>query len=78
MFRGERDVLLVSRQDGDWQFVCGKPDHHDPKEPYHVSVGILLERDPALQELASLPHGWEAERLTKGEQWLKTQSHFDT
>lgn len=73
VFRGERPVELVGRQDGDWQFVCGNIDHSDQSEPYHVSVGILLDADPSLNEVADLPNEWEAERQGKGNPWIRTR-----
>jgi hypothetical protein len=78
VYESSRDVLLVSREGGDWQFVCGKGDHHDPEEPYHVSVGVLLDRDPTLHDLSDLPPGWEAERNSRTEPWLRTTSKPDT
>jgi hypothetical protein len=54
-FWRERPVLLVIREDGDWQFLCGGADHADPLEPYHVSVGALLDADPTLNQIADLP-----------------------
>lgn len=73
VFRRERPVRLVGRADGDWQFVCGDTDHPDPREPYHVSVGVLLDVDPSLNEIADLPTEWEAERPEPGAVWLRTQ-----
>lgn len=72
IFRRERPVLLVVREGGDWQFLCGAADHNDPNEPYHVSVGILLDVDPTLNEVADLPPEWEAERLEEGGGWIRT------
>ena len=72
IFRRERPALLVVREGGAWQFLCGEIDHGDPKEPYHVSVGVLLELDPTLHQIADLPVGWEAERTTVGGDWLRT------
>jgi hypothetical protein len=72
LFRRERSVLLVGRQDGDWQFLCGQKDHLDPDEPYHVSVGVLLEVDPTLHEIANLLPEWEAERHEVGSTWIRT------
>lgn len=72
IFRRERPVLLVVREDGDWQFLCGGADHNDPLEPYHISIGVLLDIDPTLNEISDLPHNWEAERNEVGSDWLKT------
>ena len=73
IFHRERAVLLVGRQDGDWQFVCGSMDHSYPAEPYHVSVGALLDFDPTLDEIADLPIEWEAERRDTKLPWARTR-----
>ena len=73
IFHRQRRARLVGRQDGDWQFVCGEIDHFDPDEPYHVSVGVLLEFDPTLNEIADLPTEWEAERVDVGMPWVRTR-----
>ena len=73
LFRRERPALLIGRQDGDWQFMCGKTDHSDPKEPYHVSVGVLLDVDQSLHEISDLPEEWEAERNRIGAEWIRTR-----
>lgn len=78
VFRRERPVLLVTREDGDWQFLCGKDDHVDPHEPYHVSVGILVAFDETLNEVADLPPEWEAERESPSASWIRTRcAEFD-
>ncbi|ANL03540.1 hypothetical protein AMJ96_CH01917 [Rhizobium sp. N113] len=72
MFRRERPARLVIREEGDWQFLCGGVDHSDPLEPYHVSVGVLLDADSTLNQIADLPPEWEAERAEVGGAWLRT------
>lgn len=72
IFRRDRPALLVARDDGDWQFICGEADHSDPLEPYHVSVGMLLDADPTLNQVADLPSEWEAERSEIGGEWIRT------
>jgi hypothetical protein len=51
VFNGERPVLLVSRQDGDWCFLCGGG-HPDESASYRV-VGIShpIGDDPTLVEV---------------------------
>jgi hypothetical protein len=71
VFRRERPVLFVAHADSDWQFVCGKSDHSDPAEPYHVSVGVLLEVDSTLHQVSDLPLDWEAERNDRSEHWIR-------
>jgi hypothetical protein len=73
VFRRERRTMLVGRQDGDWQFMCGNTDHSDPDEPYHVSVGVLLDVDPTLHQIADLPAEWEAEREAVHLPWFRTR-----
>ena len=72
VFRRERPVLLVSREGGDWQFLCGGVDHNDVYEPYHVSVAVLLDADPSLNQIADLSVDWEAERTEVGGDWIRT------
>ena len=72
LFRRERPALLVARDDGDWQFLCGGADHDDPLEPYHVSVGVLIDTDTTLNQIADLPPEWEAERPAVGDAWIRT------
>ena len=65
----ERPILLVSHADGDWQFLCGA--FHDIDElPKVVGVGHLVGRDSTLIELACLPLGEEAERLSVEHPWV--------
>jgi hypothetical protein len=73
LFRRERKARLVGRPDDDWQFLCGEDDGADPREPYHVSIGVLLEVDATLNDVADLPVGWEAERKRVGTPWLRTR-----
>ncbi|MBC5765649.1 hypothetical protein H8R02_14370 [Ramlibacter sp. GTP1] len=72
VFRRERGVRLVSHEDGDWQFLCGDVDHVDPDEPYHVSVGVLLERDPTIDTVSDLESDWAAERTDVHARWIRT------
>lgn len=74
VMRGERPALLVSRSEGDWQFVCGKQDHDPRNEPYHVSIRVLVSRDPSLNDVADLSSGWDAERSALGAPWIKTKA----
>ena len=66
LFRRARQAKLVGRPSGGWQFMCGETDHLDPQEPYHVSVGVLLDLDPTPNNIADLPPDWEAERVEYG------------
>jgi len=73
VFERERQVLLVGHQEGDWQFVCGSTDHDYDDDLYHVSVGVLLDFDSSLNEIADLPDNWEAERQQVGDPWMRTR-----
>ncbi len=72
VFENSRPVLLVSREGGDWQYLCGMQ-HYSGERPHVVGRGHLLERDPTLKELLDLPTDWEAERSTVGEPWTRTR-----
>ena len=75
VFDKSRPILLVSRPEGDWCFLCGGA-HEDGASAYKV-IGIahLLELDPSIQELADLPADWDAERETMDEKWVRTPYH---
>src|SRR5690348_6100470 len=73
VFRHERGVLYVSREDGDWQFLCGQGDHPRATEPVVVGVGHLVTVDPSLDELADLPSDWEAKRKSVNDRWIRTE-----
>lgn len=70
IFQNTRPVLLVSKEDGDLQFLCGLD--HDPSEiPHVVGLDHLLERDPSISQVLDLPENWEAERPDQRSQWVK-------
>lgn len=65
-------VLLVSRPEGDWCFLCGAV-HDDNGAAYRVvGIGHLFERDRSLSNLRDLPADWEAERADLQSSWLRT------
>lgn len=70
VFKKIKPVLLVSRVDGDWQFLCGG-NHEDDELPHVVGLNHLIEQDPTLAELYDLPVNWEAERNNVGSPWRK-------
>jgi hypothetical protein len=74
VFRRKRKALLVAREGVDWQFTCGGGDHYSSKDGDHVMLGVLLNFDPSLDELADLPTGWEAERKDSDSPWIRTKS----
>lgn len=72
VFDGSRPVLLVSRPDGDWCFLCGD-EHLESASAYKVvGIGHLFQRDPSLEPLADLSPEWEAEREAMGADWIRT------
>ena len=72
VFENTRPILLVSKEGGDWQCLCGEQ-HEENEIPKVVGLNHLIERDPTLAELLSLPNDWEAERESVGKAWRKTK-----
>ena len=70
VFQGTRPVLLVSRDGGDWQFLCGGL-HSAEEVPHVIGLQHLIEADPALRGILDLPDGYEAERAAAGDAWLR-------
>jgi hypothetical protein len=71
VFRKDAPVLLVSKEDGDWQFLCGG-EHQMEDKPLVVGLRHLIEMDRTLTELLDLPNDWEAERSNIQEPWQRT------
>ena len=70
VFENTRPVLLLVTEDGDLQFMCGQL--HAPGDlPHVVGLDHLLERDPSLAEILQLPSGWEAERSSPEQPWVR-------
>jgi hypothetical protein len=72
VFDGVNPVLLVSRADGDWCFLCGGYHNEDASEYRVVGIGHVIGSDGTLLELHDLPSEWEAERQVKGANWVRT------
>lgn len=71
VFEGTRPVLLVSRPEGDWCFLCGA-EHEDTASAYRLmGSDHLVDRDPTLSELEDLPADWEAERVDLQSSWVR-------
>ena len=71
VFERTRPVLLVARDGGDWQFLCGEA--HDPEElPQVVGLNHLVDDDPTLRQILDLQFEWEAERSSPNEPWIRT------
>jgi hypothetical protein len=71
VFEHSRPILLVSRADGDWCFLCGEEHPQDASAYKVVGIGHALESDSSLQELHDLPAEWEAERKGTGQDWVR-------
>jgi hypothetical protein len=56
--------------------LCGDA-HPGGSEPRVIGIGHLLDRDPTLLELDSLPENWEAERNAVGGTWRKAACDDD-
>ena len=72
VFEHSKPVLLVSREDGDWCFLCGDLHPQDASAYRVVGIGHVLAHDPDLNALLDLPADWEAERTAKGAPWIRT------
>jgi hypothetical protein len=72
VFEGSRPILLVSRADGDWCFLCGGNHANDASDYRVVGIGHVIESDEALLELHDLPIDWEAERQSADSSWVRT------
>jgi hypothetical protein len=71
VFADTRPVLLVSKSDGDWQFLCGKDDFNNGDECHVVCLDHVLNRDPTLVKILDFPDDWEAERKRVGGAWKR-------
>jgi len=74
VFDARRQVLLVSHEGGDWQFLCGGEDHESWETARVVGIKHLFDRDASLRELFDLPVGWDAERTKVGDPWVRKRS----
>lgn len=68
VFNKQRPVLLVIREGGDWQFLCGHSDHTDAC--HLVGVGHLIDQDPELAQFANLDDGTGAKRESVQHNWV--------
>jgi hypothetical protein len=67
-----RPILLVSRPDGDWCFLCGGNHTNDASEYRIVRIGHAIDSDKSLLALHDLPVDWEAERQSADFSWVRT------
>lgn len=66
-----RPVLMVVRQGGDWQFLCGHQ-HAADDVPHVVGLKHMFEIDASIKELSDLPNECEAERIAINAPWIRT------
>ena len=71
VFHRERPVLLVSRPDGDWCFLCGDEHENDGSAYKVVGIGHVLEHDPSIETVLDLAPGWDAERSASDQSWQR-------
>ena len=65
-------MLLVSRPDGDWCFLCGG-NHPDDASAFRVvGIGHLLDKDDTLHQVLDLQPEEEAERSTPDAPWARS------
>ena len=55
--------------DGDWQFLCGTT--LGTADLKLVCLGCMVEIDPTIGELAEMPPGWCATRISVGAEWIQ-------
>ncbi len=71
VFNRVKPVLLVSREDGDWSFLCGDNPPEDAAFYRVVGIGHVVEHDQELTAVLDLHPNEEAERSAQGEPWLR-------
>jgi hypothetical protein len=71
VFNGERPILLVTRPDGDWCFLCGDVHEQAASSIRVVGIGHVLEQDESLRETLDLQPDWDAERTSSEQPWIR-------
>lgn len=62
-------ILSVWHDNGDFQFLDRElPDEADARI---VGLGTIMRHDPSVGEVADLPEGWVAWRLSEGDPWTR-------
>lgn len=73
VYEQKRPVLLVSRPNGSWCFLCGF-EHADSADDYKVvGAGHVIEHDKTLLTVPNLDEEEEAERESVKGPWIKTK-----
>jgi hypothetical protein len=73
VFNGERPILLVTREDGDWCFLCGDEHPDDAAFFRVVGIGHPIRDDPTLTDLLDLGVDEEAQRSAVGGPWTRSR-----
>lgn len=68
IFDNTRPILLVYRENDEWQFLCGG-NHSNDEIPRVVGMNHLLERDSTLLAIMNIENGYEAERKDINSEW---------
>lgn len=66
VFENTRPVLLVTRPEGDWCFLCGENHDNDASAYRVVGIGHIFDRDASLLNVLDLEPNWDAERTSVG------------
>jgi hypothetical protein len=74
IMQGSAPVLLVSHDADDrgWQFFGG--DIPEMSDAVLVSLQSVVEKDESLYDIADLPPGWYATRVSREAPWTRGQS----
>jgi hypothetical protein len=72
IFEDVKPVLLVSREHGDWCFLCGDTHPEDASFYRVVGIGHVIGLDEDLESILDLLPNEEAERIAPGEPWMRT------
>ena len=55
--------------DGYWQFLCS--DDANEENAVVVALSEIVEMDPSLKQIADLPLGWHAWRVSTDDPWIR-------
>jgi hypothetical protein len=74
VFSTDREILYVTRPDGDWCFMCGGDDHPEDAGALHV-VGLdhVIGSDASVSEVLDLGPDEEAERTSVGRELVRSR-----
>lgn len=71
VYPGGKDILLVSREHGDWIFLCGSAHPERLDQFQMIGMSHLLDRDPTLRQVLNLGRDQSAERDEPGGRWRR-------